>query len=738
MLCENERVIVSKSRRVSVLLPVVLRGVFDYRVPEGMDVVAGDYVHVSFGKRKLWGVVWGEATSTVDEIKIKPIEGRAAHIPPMCEQMRRFIDWVAWYTLSPQGMVLKMVLSSEEALEPPKPEERYRVAPATSGIRLTPSRQRIQAYLSDGVARTLGEITTHAKVSPAVVRDFFNAGGLCEVEEKALPSPDRLPSIDIPAAVVMLNPQQEKAAAKLRSKLGQGYSVTVIDGVTGSGKTEVYFDMIAHCLREKKQALVLLPEITLSIQWLMRFKQRFGFEPDVWHSGVTQARKRTTWRAVANGTARVVVGARSALFLPFMALGCIVVDEEHDGSYKQEDGVVYHARDMAVVRARHAGIPAVLVSATPSLETEQNIINGRYGCVRLGTRHAEAQMPTVRLIDMRRESLERNSWISAPLLEAILQTLAQKKQVMLFINRRGYAPLMLCRSCGHRMQCPHCVSTLTLHRSNHKLLCHYCGYVTGIPKQCPDCKAEESMVACGPGVERIAEEVRVLLPQARLAVMTSDVVDTPAKAEALVEGMVAGEIDILVGTQMIAKGHHFSGLALVGVVDADMGLAGGDLRASERTYQLLHQLSGRAGRETTPGEVLLQTYMPEHPVMQALLAGDREQFMDMEAQMREECAMPPFGKLAAVIVEGSNDHEVAAFARNLACLASERAGDAQLHVMGPAPAPLALLRGKYRYRLLVKALRSFGLQAFLEQWLLPLKVPASLRIKVDIDPYSFV
>lgn len=736
----NERAIIQSVGRVAVLLPVVLRGVFDYRVPEGVQVQPGDYVRVPFGKRSLWGVVWDAPSGEVPEARIKSIDAVAAHLPPMNAALRRFIDWLAWYTLSPQGMVLKMALSSPEALEPPEAEVRYvaselRLENSEQNIKMTPSRQRILSYLSDGVARAAKDIVLHAKVSPAVLREFIKAGGVRGIE--STPSLESQPSGYMPGATC-LNEGQEKAAVTLRARLANGYSVTVIDGVTGSGKTEVYFDMIAHCLARGLQALVMLPEITLSVQWLSRFEKRFGFTPDVWHSAVSPARKRATWRAVADGGARVVVGARSALFLPFRALGVIIVDEEHDASYKQEDGVIYHARDMAVARAKHEAIPAVLVSATPSLETEQNVLAGRYHIVRLPSRHGDAQLPAVRLIDMRKQALERQSWISPPLLAALLDTLARKKQAMLFINRRGYAPLMLCRACGHRMQCPHCSTALTLHKSHRKLMCHHCGHIVAVPKQCPDCKAEETMIPCGPGVERVAEEVRTLIPQARLEVMTSDLTDTPAKAEALVHAMIAGQIDILVGTQMIAKGHHFAGLALVGVVDADMGLAGGDLRAAERTYQLLHQLSGRAGRESTPGDVWLQTYMPEHPVMQALVAGDRDAFMDMEANMREECAMPPYGKLASVVVEGVNEQEVAGFARYLVRQGTREALTQLPIVLGPAPAPLFLLRNKYRYRILIKTARNFPLQAYLQDWLLAEKVPSSLRVKIDVDPYSFV
>lgn len=671
---QNERVIINSDipqKTVAVLLPVVLRGVFDYKVPDGMQLQPGDYVLAPFGGRSLWGVVWGEAVGDVAPEKIKSIELKATHIPPMSATMRSFIDWVAWYTLSPQGMTLRMALSAPDAF---------------SWLKPTP---------------------------PAPV---FSA----------------------PAESHTLNPAQAKAADFLHKQLGAGYGVTLIDGVTGSGKTEVYFDLITHCLTAGKQALVLLPEITLSVQWLQRFEKHFGFTPHVWHSGVTPARRRNSWTDVADGKAQVVVGARSALFLPFKNLGVIIVDEEHDASYKQEDGVIYHARDMAVARAKHEQIPAVLVSATPSLETEQNMLAGRYHAVHLPHRHGVAQLPAIHMIDMRQEPMDRQSWLSPSLQRELLKNLAEKKQSLLFLNRRGYAPLMLCRTCGHRMQCPHCATSLTLHKSHKKLLCHHCGHTLTVPKNCPDCKAEDAMTACGPGVERIAEETRILLPQARIEIMTSDLIDTPAKAEVLVQGMIDGTIDILIGTQMIAKGHHFANLTLVGVVDADMGLNGGDLRASERTYQLLHQLSGRAGREASAGQVWLQTYQPEHPVMKAIAAGDRASFMEREAAMREECAMPPFGKLAAIIVEGTQEREVAEFARNLVREAATYIQNPDVLVLGPAPAPLSLLRGKYRYRLLIKAPRNCALQKILQAWLLRTKPPASLRIKIDIDPYSFM
>jgi len=730
-----------------ILLPLPFAHGFDYRVPEHMEVRAGDYVRVPFGRKSLWGVVWGEAEGGVEEKKIKEIEAIAAHLPPMSDAMRGFIDWVSWYTLAAKGLVLKMALPLPEALEPPATEIHYGLNKEAT-VKPTPARLRIQAYLADGTTRSPQEIMLHAKVSANVLREFAKAGGVdvvrcpLTVTRKIISSDNEQQTTDNAVTVPALSPAQHEAATQLRSKLAAGFSVSVLDGVTGSGKTEVYFDMIEQCLGQNRQAVVMLPEIALSVQWLTRFQARFGFAPDVWHSNVSPAKKRGSWRGIAEGSVRVVIGARSALFLPFRTLGAIIVDEEHDASYKQEEGVIYHARDMAVARASREKIPIVLVSATPSLETEYNIQHGRYARLHLPSRHGEAELPKVTLLDMRKDSPARGNWISEPLKRALLETIAHKRQAMLFMNRRGYAPLLLCRGCGHRFECPHCTASLVLHRSHARLLCHHCGHIVPVPKECPECKKEDSLIPYGPGVERIAEEARALLPNARIAVMTSD---NPVSADTLINGMVEGDIDLLVGTQMIAKGHHFAGLALVGVIDADMGLAGGDLRAGERTYQLLHQLSGRAGREKIRGEVLLQTYMPEHPVMQALMRGDRDQFMLLEARMREDASMPPYGKLASIIIEGKNEQEVANFARSLMRITNHhesQGANIALHssplLLGPAPAPLFLLRGKYRYRILIKAERSFALQSWLAHWLHGRKTPASIRIKIDVDPYNFM
>lgn len=533
-------------------------------------------------------------------------------------------------------------------------------------------------------------------------------------------------------------------ADALCARVHEGFGVDLIDGVTGSGKTEVYFEAIAAALRAGRQVLVLVPEIALTTQWLERFEARFGAPPAEWHSELGSARRRRIWRAVADGRARVVVGARSALFLPYRDLGLIVVDEEHDHAFKQEDGVTYHARDMAVVRGQMEGCPVVLVSATPSLETMINVERGRYRRFVLAARHGGATLPAIDLIDMRRENLPAGTWLSKKLAGALQETIGRGEQAMLFLNRRGYAPLTLCRGCGHRLECPNCSAWLVEHRyrlGGARLQCHHCGYTTAMPDECSECGAADRFAACGPGVERLAEEVAATVPGCRYAVMTSDTVTGPKAAAEIVRAMAGGELDLLIGTQMMAKGYHFPRLTLVGVVDADLGLSGGDLRAAERTYQLLAQVAGRAGRADHPGRVMLQSYMPEHPVMRALMSGNRDDFLAREAEERRMVGAPPFGRLAAVILSTPDEREAAGLAREVArriagAIANGARGDAE--ILGPAPAPLALLRGRYRQRVLVKSSRSVNLPALVRAALDGFKVPARVRIQVDIDPYSFL
>jgi primosomal protein N' (replication factor Y) len=729
------------SRRFRVLLPLPLPEALDYLAPEGTSLPEpGSFVHVPLGQRSLAGVVWDGVGDELPEDRLKPII-ETLPIPRLQPELRRFVERVAAYTMAPPGSVLRMTMSVPEALQSPRPRRLCATSPtgvaalacSTTEMRLTRARRRVLEVLCGG-PMPAAEVARVAACSPGVVRDLI-ATGLVEERFASAEAPES-PSPDWRLSGPALSPDQSIAAQRLASSVEAGaFQVTVLDGVTGSGKTETYFAALATALAAGRQVLVLLPEIALGAQWLERFRQRFGALPEQWHSDMTAAERRDTWRAVAAGRARVVVGARSALFLPFPELGLIVVDEEHDPSYKQEDGVIYQARDMAVLRASLADIPIVLVSATPSLETTVNVARGRYQRVALPRRHAEAELPVVRLIDLRRERIERGHFLSPPLVGELAATFEAGEQALLFLNRRGYAPLTLCRACGHRFQCPSCTAWLVDHRFTGRLLCHHCGHAEAVPACCPECLAAGALVPCGPGVERLLEEVTERFPAARAALMVSDLLPGPRAAAELAQAMTERRYDLLIGTQIVAKGHHFPMLTLVGVVDADLGLAGGDLRAAERTYQLLHQVGGRAGRAEHKGRVLIQTWMPDQPVMKALAAGDRDRFLEAEAAARRHAGLPPFGRLAALIVS-AGDAETADFtARALSRAAPQLPG---VTVLGPAPAPLAVLRGRHRRRFLVKAGRDVRLQAILRDWLSRVRTAGSARIQIDIDPYSFL
>lgn len=726
------------SGRCAVLLPLPLRGAYDYLVPAGMQVQDGAVVRVPLGGREILGVVWGPGGEVASD-KLRAVSERVGALT-LPEVSLRFVDWVADYVMAPPGAVLRMLLSSSGLGHPSKPRRAWRLAEgaaeAAAQLRMTAARQRVLEVAGDGLARGGSALAEEAGVSTAVVKGLAEAGMLESVllPDRPFPQPD--PSLPGPT----LSSQQAAAAERLRSRVGEGFSVTLLDGVTGAGKTEVYLEAVAAALAAGKQVLVLLPEIALSAQLLDRFERRFGAAPGAWHSELGQGLRRRTWRAVADGRLSLVVGARSALFLPFRDLGLIVVDEEHEAAFKQEDGVHYHARDMAVARGRLGDIPVVLASATPSLESLTNVAAGRYAIERLPQRHGAAQLPRAELIDLRKhppppvEGLGQ-SWLSPPLREAVNETLAKGEQALLFLNRRGYAPLTLCRTCGHRLQCRHCSTWLVEHRLAGRLQCHHCGDWTRLPEQCPECGSEKSLTACGPGVERMAEEAAVLFPTARRAIFSSDLLAGPSEAASLVRAVVEREVDLLIGTQLVAKGHHFPDLTLVGVVDGDLGLAGGDLRAGERSFQLLQQVSGRAGRAERPGRALIQTSDPDHPVMQAMAARDRDAFLAAEGEARRAGALPPYGRLIALIVSAPSA-ELADKAASLLARQAPQVGG--VRVLGPAPAPLAVLRGRHRHRFLVQGPRGRLLQSVVRGWVDAVRLPSAIRLTVDVDPQSFL
>ncbi|WP_017671110.1 primosomal protein N' [Blastomonas sp. AAP53] len=719
--------------RVRVLLFNSAIGPLDYSVSAGMDLPAGSVVQVPLGPRRIDGIVWetdGFGAEDIEASRLRPVAARY-DIPPLSAALRRLIEWTADYYLASPAAVARMALPSGSLLGPGKAITEYRLN-GTPPPRMTPQRQIAYDTLGDAQA-TVRELAALAGVSEGVIRSLVQAGAFEAIAvpvDRPYPRPD--PAFITPA----LNDEQQAAADRIAQAVrGSEPMPFLLDGVTGSGKTEVYFEAVAEALRQGKQTLLLLPEIALTQPFLTRIEARFGAAPVPWHSGLKQTERRRAWNAIINGDARIIVGARSALFLPYANLGVIIVDEAHETSFKQEDGVRYNARDVAVMRGRFDSCPVVLSSATPALESRVMAEAGRYEALVLTHRYGGAQLPSIALIDLTENPPPRGQWIAPPLLAAMQERLDKGEQSLLFLNRRGYAPLTLCRNCGHRFKCPNCSAWMVDHRLTGRLACHHCGHAEPSPSACPECGESDCLVACGPGVERIADEVAALFPQARRAIVTSDTIWSPEKAAEFVAAVEAHAIDVIIGTQLVTKGYHFPELTLVGVIDADIGLEGGDLRAGERTFQQIAQVAGRAGRAAKPGEVFIQTRHPDAPVIDALVQGDREAFYTAETQARRDANVPPFGRLAAIIISSEDHDEARDAARQAGATAPELDGFA---VYGPAPAPLSLLRGRHRFRLLVHARRNVEMQRIIREWLQPLRWPPGVRLAVDVDPYSFV
>ncbi|UZE49702.1 primosomal protein N' [Rhodopseudomonas sp. P2A-2r] len=720
-------------RVVDVLVPVALNQAYSYRVPRGVDLQPGDVVTVPLGARDVVGVVWAENPNPDPRLhnRLKDV-GEKLDVPRFRQELRDLVDWVANYTLSARGMVLRMTLRMGE-LGP----ERVRLGVRLVGEapkRMTPARQRLIEILSDGLLHAKSDLVKEAGCGSGVIDGLVDEGTLV-VEAMARPSAP--PAPDPLFCEPDFSPEQRAAATALQTLAASGaFHVALLDGVTGSGKTEVYFEAVAETIRRGEQVMILMPEIALTGQFLDRFALRFGVRPLEWHSELTPRTRARNFAAIASGEAHVVVGARSALFLPYAKLGLIIVDEEHDQAYKQSEGAHYHARDMAVVRANLAKIPIILASATPSVESEVNARKGRYQRVALPSRFGGQHMPHIEAIDLRSQGPMRGHFISQQLAEQVGFAIERKEQALLFLNRRGYAPLTLCRSCGHRFSCNICDAWLVDHRFRQRLVCHHCGFSTPRPHLCPHCGVEESLAAIGPGVERLQEEASKLFPEARTMVLSSDLVTSIDAMRAELTEIAEGRVDIIIGTQLVAKGHNFPRLNLVGVIDADIGLGNGDPRAAERTFQMLNQVIGRAGREQGRGVGYLQTHQPEHPVMKALVAADREAFYATEIEARERAGYPPFGRLASLIISAGDRPSAEGFARKLVSVAPI---DERVLVLGPAEAPLAVIKGRYRFRILVKSPRNVDLSSYLRQWLAAgPKTSGNLKLEVDVDPQSFL
>ena len=721
--------------RVAILLFFAVDKLYDYAVPAKMMLTVGDIVQVPFGHRTMYGVVWQQGQTDSALTRIKYITD-ILPLPSFRLPLLQFIKWVADYTLQPLGAVLQLVARDPSVLLGHSEEKVLSCeGNLPKKFAITQPRKRVLSSIAKGVFNSFTDLSEDANVSASVITSMIKCG-VIKIEHTAIK--DLFETPDTGRRHLILEKEQAIAAKALCELLKTKFSVSLLEGVTGSGKTEVYFEPLAAALDEGKQVLVLVPEITLTIQWFNRFRERFGCVPAIWHSNLSKKTRKQTWLAIANGDARVVIGARSALFLPYANLGLIIVDEEHDSSFKQEDGVIYNARDMSVVRGRAESASVVLVSATPSLETLTNVASGKYKHSILKQRVGTSVLPKIALIDMLKNPPIRGdwgkSWLSPPLVSSIDEALAHGDQSLLFLNRRGYAPLTLCAQCGYRVECNNCSAWLVQHGAARYLQCHHCGSKSSPLLECPSCNAKETMVACGPGIERIAEEVKARWPEANIVIADSESLSKDQAVRQLVEKISSGATDIIIGTQILAKGHHFPNLTLVGVIDADIGLSSWDLRASERTHQLLHQVSGRAGREEKAGSVLIQTREVQNPVMQSLVMLDSRSFVELEKQSRQILKMPPFGRLVSIIVSGKKEESVVKVVNDLSHISPIIAG---VEFLGPAPAFISMLRGKYRYRLLVRGPQNYLLQNDIRRWVGKIVVPSSVKIQIDVDPYNF-
>ena len=740
-----------KSNEVAVLVSGPFNEPFDYTVESKKDgVCIGQVVLVPFGKRKNVGIIVGEGTRAIPQEKLKRIE-EIYEINPIPQPSIELIYFLANWYCAYKGLVLKMVLSPVEAITSTDYKKVYKSKFQDSDeieeinkYKITSKRKLILDFLFKSKQAVFQEdLIDNTGVSKSILKDMTKKNLIVEeLVKKQAYSNLKVPNYNKNKFEInkLLNSEQKNAVEKINVAIKKKKpDCFLLDGVPGSGKTETYFQTVKTCLDEGKQILILLPEISLTPDWEKRFHQSFSFAPLVWHSGITKTKKKQIWLSALNSSAGVIVGARSALMLPILNLGLIIVDEEHDPAFKQEEGVRYNARDMAIYKAIRSSVPIVLASATPSLETYHNMKIGKYIHLTLPKRATGAALPDIKLIDLKTNTPERGKWISSVLTNEIKSKLDNREQSLLFLNRRGYAPLTICNSCGNKIKCVNCETWLVEHRSQNTLVCHHCGYTKRISNTCDICGAEGQIKACGPGVERIEEEINQLFPEAKLTVLSSDTMKSQKTLVKTLEKIKNNKVDIIIGTQMIAKGHDFPDLKLVGIIDSDVGLSGGDLRASERSFQLLQQVSGRSGRhsidEQDKGVVFLQTYDNENPIIKAIAKNNRDDFFEKELSSRKNANMPPFGRLAAIILSSKYERKLDGFASELLRVAPLFKN---VKIFGPAPAPLYFLRGKYRRRFLIKSDKTVNIQDVLLNWTNKIKTPHNVKLTIDIDPFSFM
>ena len=741
---ENVLALIAKVR-VSVPIPQLnsknLKNEFDYLVTDSMSVQKGSVVQVSFANRIIWGIVYEcSHTTEIEQAKLKPILS-VSQVPPIDSVSLKFLEQVSEWTMAPFGQVLRMMLCVPNALSKDSPVFGYTVSSSQGDSKqLSKARQKVISWCQSNPPVSASLIAKETGVSSSTINSMLKAGLLekLEITSELIQNKQGV-SFSLRKAIeaaskIKLSEEQALAANKMAADNNR-FNVSLLDGVTGSGKTEVYFDVVKRQILEGHQNLILLPEIALTASWVNRFKKWFGFTPYIWHSGISMSHKKRIWREINAGFPAVVVGARSALFLPFSNLGVIVIDEEHDAGYKQEDQVIYHARDMAILRAKHAKCPVILATATPSLESWTNAQLGRYRHIMLENRYGAATMPDIQTIDLRKFRPPSGKWMSALLLAEIEERLKSQQQILLYLNRRGYAPLAVCSDCGVKQSCHQCDSLLVTHRLSNQLRCHQCGIAHPFKNKCQSCEQTDSIQLVGPGVERLAEEVYQLFPEARVSILSSDTLTNPSQMETTIQSIENGEVDIIIGTQMVAKGHHFPKLTCVAVIDGDLGLSGGDLRAGERTYQMLTQVAGRSGREQQAGSVFIQTSEPSHPVLQALRSQKRDDYFELELAQRENAHMPPFTRLAALIFSSMNETALAQYVKKLE---SQKPQFQNVFIYGPAPAPIYQIKGRFRVRFLINVPKQVNIQKIILDWHSRVDMPSIIKRQIDIDPYNFM
>ena len=663
-----------KQKIINILLPLPFNQTFQYLCNEEEKVELGDFVLVPFKDKIVTGCIWENKSKLKKQLpkkKIRNIE-KKLNFSPLNKQNRDFIDWVSNYTMNNLGSTLKLCLS---------------------------------------------------------IKQIFKKKKIEKIKEQFLNLPSNKP---------LLTKEQSNAKKYIFQKIdNKKFSTVVIDGVAGSGKTEVYFEAINKCLMEKKQVLVLLPEISMTTQWFDRFKKKFKTNPLLWHSDIKGSEKIKIWKSILEDNVNIVVGARSSLFLPFKNLGLIIIDEEHDQSFKQEEGIIYNARDMAVVRAKISNIPIILCSATLSIETKLNVLERKYDVVKLKQAYGEAGLPEVKIIDLGKNPPEKGMWLTDEVHRELKKTIEFGNQALFFLNRRGFAPYVFCNSCYKKILCPNCDVGLVFHKKIDNLICHHCGYKSLLENNKKICKESEKkcdLFLYGPGVEKIYEEIKNKNKNLNIEILTSDVMQKKGKGETILRKFEREEINVIIGTQILAKGHHFPKLTLVVIVDADFGFIGGDLRAAEKTFQLLTQVSGRSGRSRLSGKVLIQSTMADNPILKKIKRFDLNGFFLEELNIRKESGLPPFKKLCSLMLISKNEKKLNDFCRKMKVNIEP---SNEFEVLGPAPPFISYIRGKYRKRFIIRCSRNKNIQQFVSIWLKKLQIPFDLKIAVDIDPYNF-